>query len=547
MASIMALKIEKFCASKFELESTLTTFLLLLTEKTSEVAALMQPTIARVQKKLNKYTVCNEKNIDKALATIKKLNTEITTQIIRIRPIYYVITSKDFKTGLRGVPLLTCNSSFVDPKSGVFYGNEHISALQNLSVEEVLFLLQHGKSGNNVEIADYTIKLQETASQPIEPLLLVSNEDPMDMLATTLLLLKKRTFITFEEEALFFKAHMPFIIASVINAHAGWGETPPYDANKSLVENFVMMLQVPEKSRMSSKQLKKLTDFFRLFLILHFDHGGGNLSTVVARFIASGKPPLANTLAVAATALNTPLHGGANKSAFEVVQEAAQYTDISAFIEKFIDKNKILPGFGHAVLEYDPRWEILADYCKQHFQDNHLVQTALTICEVAPNILEEKKPNMRNKTPNVDQISQTGLQAAGFNHPEYSTLLFFLSRSYGIITQITEERQKNRPLFRPDSISENHTIQITPPLSLEHLQVAQSLLEQLVRNVNAGDLSCIEKKFRSLTQILIDTAELIEREQGEKKFFLQNLHTSIEIKQIELGKVINSALMDASS
>jgi citrate synthase len=85
------------------------------------------------------------------------------------------------------------------------------------------------------------------------------------------------------------------------------------------------------------------------------------------------------------------------------------------------------------------------------------------ICKIAfllriagPKVLKEN-PKISNPYPNVDAISGALLSAAGFNHSEYFTLLFGMSRVVGIARQIVYERceargGKGTPIVRPKYI-----------------------------------------------------------------------------------------------
>ena len=65
-----------------------------------------------------------------------------------------------------------------------------------------------------------------------------------------------------------------------------------------------------------------------------------------------------------------------------------------------------------------------------------------------------ENPKISDPYPNVDAISGIVLIAAGFNYPEYFTVLFGLSRIVGIARQIVYERLEARggkgtPIIRP--------------------------------------------------------------------------------------------------
>jgi citrate synthase len=130
-----------------------------------------------------------------------------------------------------------------------------------------------------------------------------------------------------------------------------------------------------------------------------------------------------------------------------------------ARVREIMAAGGLVYGFGHAVLrQEDPRAKIQYDFGTEHFPDNELVRTALTLRAVVPPILKEN-PKISNPYPNVDAISGSLLTAAGLTNPDYYTLLFGWSRVAGIAAQIVDERnfpgkKDGLPIYRPKYIAE---------------------------------------------------------------------------------------------
>jgi len=263
----------------------------------------------------------------------------------------------------------------------------------------------------------------------------------------------------YKEDCLNLIAKIPHLVATVINYHAGWGETPPPNPHLGYMENFTAMLKVP-----GVKDSSKLNDVLRLFNILHYDHGGGNLSTFVGKAVASGLEDMYGSITSSMCALAGPRHGKANQDCLEFVQEVggqlgenATVEDVERLIQRRLDHKELVYGFGHAVLRAeDARASVLYEYGQQHFAQDPLIQTALLLREAGPKVLS-RNPKVSNPYPNVDAISGSILCAAGFNYPEYFTVLFGLSRVVGIAIQIVYERclareGKGTPIVRPKYI-----------------------------------------------------------------------------------------------
>jgi citrate synthase len=123
-------------------------------------------------------------------------------------------------------------------------------------------------------------------------------------------------------------------------------------------------------------------------------------------------------------------------------------------VREILASGGLVYGFGHAVLRAeDPRAKIQYEFGREHFGDNPLIQTALTLRDVVPMVLKEN-PKIQNPYPNVDAVSGSVMTAAGLTNPEYYTLLFGWSRVAGIACQIVDERifpgkKDGLPIYRP--------------------------------------------------------------------------------------------------
>jgi len=259
----------------------------------------------------------------------------------------------------------------------------------------------------------------------------------------------------YREDCLNVIAKIPTIAAIVINHHAGWGGCNPSKPGLGYMENFAQMLNVPNAN------IEELTKVFRIFDILHFDHGGGNLSAFVGKSIASGLQDMYGSLSGAMCALGGPRHGKANQDSLNFVEEVLEEVGEEAtpeYVEKLIrqrlENKQLVFGFGHAVLRVeDPRATVFYDLAQEKYSDNPLVKIALLLRTVGAKVLKEN-PKISNPYPNVDAISGTVLSAAGFPYSDYFTVLFGLSRCVGIARQIVYERLESRegkgtPIVRP--------------------------------------------------------------------------------------------------
>jgi len=201
------------------------------------------------------------------------------------------------------------------------------------------------------------------------------------------------------------------------------------------------------------------------YLVLHMDHGGGNLSTFTGKSIASGKATVYSAMAGAMNALSGPLHGRANQSCLEFVLKvgSSDEAEVERFVRNELAEGRPVFGFGHAVLSVeDPRataqFELGEKICPE--DENFKVIKALR--KVAPRVLSENK-KIRNPNANVDIASGALLHHVGLKDPTYYTTFFGWARVAGIGAQIVDERVNMRsgkgvPIYRPKYFPEGQQL-----------------------------------------------------------------------------------------
>lgn len=378
-------------------------------------------------------------------------------------PVLFEIREENLDTGMRGFPVGYCTTSDVDPYKGLYYTGSPVSKMTDQEPISIIYRLFKGKDGSESELNSFKkdIASRSTLSQKvIEQIRALPMEGhPMKLFNMAILLsgiFEGKN--EYAEDAYNLIAKIPIIGAAVINHHAGWNSFNEPNPELGYMENFTHMLNVPNANH------DDLNKVFRLFNVLHYDHGGGNLSTFVAKATASGKEDTFGSICAGMCALAGPLHGKANQDCLNFVQEVykelgdnATADQVEALVRKRLNNNQLVYGFGHAVLRVeDPRATIFYDYVKENYPDHPLVKIALFLRDRGSKVLKEN-PKISDPYPNVDAVSGTALSAAGFAYPEYFTVLFGISRCLGILAQILYERLKARdgkgvPLYRPESI-----------------------------------------------------------------------------------------------
>ncbi len=373
----------------------------------------------------------------------------------------FTISENHLDTGLRGIPVGTCLTSYVDPIEGVHYVGYPVGDLADLEEEDVIYLLLHKTLPSAKESAEFRKELAHrgeeipTGALRVLETLTTGSGHPMDWLAIGIMVLgAAETTGDAKVDSLNLIARMPELMARIFLLRGGKPEDlRPRETKLGLVENFVHMLGI------DGDEAERMNRVLRFFFILHMDHGGGNLSTFSGKAVASGKASVYVSLASAMNALSGPLHGRANQACLEFVQRigTSDHDEIEAFVRSELAARRPIYGFGHGVLRAeDPRARLLIELGSEICPDDENFQTVTALREVVPPILQEI-PKISNPYPNVDLASGSLLHSVGFRKPDYYTTFFGWARVAGICAQILDERNardgRGVPIYRPKYIA----------------------------------------------------------------------------------------------
>lgn len=218
-------------------------------------------------------------------------------------------------------------------------------------------------------------------------------------------------------------------------------------------------------------------DCMRLYLSIHVDHEGGNVSAHTTTLVASALSDPYLSFAAGLNGLAGPLHGLANqevlkyvfdmqalckKDGVNVKDEVAMEKALTKYTWELLKSGRVVPGYGHAVLrKTDPRYSCQREFCLKHFPEDELFLLVNTIYKIMPGILTEHGKT-KNPYPNVDAHSGVLLQHFGLTEQNYYTVLFGMSRQLGVLSGVVWDRLQGRPLERPKSIT-------TDALALKYL------------------------------------------------------------------------------
>jgi len=224
------------------------------------------------------------------------------------------------------------------------------------------------------------------------------------------------------------------------------------DAKLDWAANFAHMLGFDDYN------MKRL---MRLYLTIHADHEGGNVSAHATHLVGSALSDPYLAFAAGMNGLAGPLHGLANQEMVRWIMDLRNYYDgalpsqeqIKEYVLKTIEEGKVVPGYGHAVLrKTDPRFIAQMEFAKTYMPEDENCKIVHMLYEEVPPILSGIK-KIKNPWPNVDAHSGALLIHYGLVEYDFYTVLFGVSRSLGVLASLLWDRALGHPLERPGSVT----------------------------------------------------------------------------------------------
>ena len=254
------------------------------------------------------------------------------------------------------------------------------------------------------------------------------------------------------EDTMTLIARLPRIAAYIYRRKYKNGEHIQPDGMLDWSANFAHMLGFDNQS---------FAELMRLYLTIHSDHEGGNVSAHATHLVGSALSDPYLSFAAGMTGLAGPLHGLANQEVIRWIEELQENLgtlepskeQIAQYIKDTLAAGKVVPGYGHAVLrKTDPRFTAQMEFAKTHCPENPTVKTVWNVYEVAPAILESTG-KIKNPWPNVDAHSGALLKHYGLVEEDFYTVLFGVSRALGVLASLCWDRALGFPIERPKSMT----------------------------------------------------------------------------------------------
>jgi citrate synthase len=155
-----------------------------------------------------------------------------------------------------------------------------------------------------------------------------------------------------------------------------------------------------------------------------------------------------------------PLHGLANQECLKFVLSVRDEfggvpseEELKKYCWDRLNNGRVIPGYGHAVLRCpDPRFTAFIKFGQKHIKDDDVFSIVDRLFNVVPDVLQEQG-KAKNPWPNVDAASGSLLYYYGLKEFNFYTVLFSISRTMGMISQMVWERALGIPITRPKSVT----------------------------------------------------------------------------------------------
>ena len=372
--------------------------------------------------------------------------------------------------GMRGIKGLTCETSAVSADKGLIIRGYPLLDITHISPEEVFYLLLTGDLPNDDQLSDLQAQLRSHQNIPdyIWKILEAMPKDshPMTMLTVAIQSMQVDSLFVSKydegipksdywkwtlEDGIRLVAKVTGIAAGIYRLRFNKGDRIAPDNSMDWSGNFAHMMGI------EGDDFKKL---MRLYLMLHCDHEGGNVSAFSGLTVASALSSPYLSVAAGLNGLAGPLHGLANQECLKFVLEvrdhfngAPSQEEMKQFCWDRLNNGRVIPGYGHAVLRCpDPRYTAFMEFGKEHIKDDDVFSIVSTLFDVVPPVLQEQG-KAKNPWPNVDAASGSLLYYYGLTEFNYYTVLFSISRAMGMISQMVINRAMGIPITRPKSVT----------------------------------------------------------------------------------------------
>jgi citrate synthase len=254
------------------------------------------------------------------------------------------------------------------------------------------------------------------------------------------------------EDSMNLIAKLPSICSTIYRNTYKDGKLIPLNPKLDWAANFAQMMGYNDV---------KVWELLRLYLSIHSDHEGGNVSAHTTHLVGSALSDPYLSYAAGMNGLAGPLHGLANQEVLrwtlDLKEKLGNKEVSNAQLEKAVwdtlNAGQVVPGFGHAVLrKTDPRYMCQREFALKHLPNDPLFKLVSQLFEVVPKVLTEHGKT-KNPWPHVDAHSGVLLMYYGLTEENFYTVLFGASRALGVLPSLVWDRALGHPIERPKSVT----------------------------------------------------------------------------------------------
>lgn len=374
--------------------------------------------------------------------------------------------------GMRGVKGMVCDTSEVPPDKGLLIRGIPIGELTEKLPEEIFYLLVTGELPDESSLKSLQKELAERGRIPayVWKVLEAMPKDshPMVMFDTGILVMERESVFRKQytegmkkadywmptlEDSLDLIARLPGLAAGVYRLRFKKGDRIPLKKDLDWAGNYARMLGIKDPDG-------RFANLMRLYLVLHSDHEGGNVSAHTCHCVGSALSDAYYAVSAGLNGLAGPLHGLANQECLNwvlMVHDKFNGVPTDDQLRKYawdtLKSGKVIPGYGHAVLRItDPRFDAFRAFGLRVMPDDPVFQIVDKVFNIVPDVLREQG-KAKDPWPNVDAGSGALLYHFGMKEFSYYTVLFSVSRAMGMCSQLIVNRAIGTAIERPKSVT----------------------------------------------------------------------------------------------
>ena len=425
------------------------------------------------------------------LEKVKKLRKDYGSKVIG------EVTLDQVYGGARGIKSLVWEGSVLDSEEGIRFRGKTIPECQELLPkapggeeplpEGLFWLLLTGEVPSEQQVRDLSADWAARSELPkfVEELIDRCPNDlhPMAQFSIAVVALehtsefakayakgvnKKEYWGYTFEDSMNLIAKLPTIASKIYRNVYKDGKVAAIEKDKDFSYNLANGLGFADN--------KDFVELMRLYMTIHTDHEGGNVSAHTTHLVGSALSSPMLSLAAGLNGLAGPLHGLANQEVLNWLTKMKQSIGddlsdqkVKDYLWETLNGGRVVPGYGHAVLrKTDPRYMSQREFGLRKLPEDPMFKLVSQVYKIAPGVLTEHGKT-KNPYPNVDAVSHISffmktsandvqhsgvlLQYYGLTEANYYTVLFGVSRALGVLPQLIIDRALGAPIERPKSFS----------------------------------------------------------------------------------------------